>query len=1484
LLRTDSAPELFRRNCIATRLLASFAKRYGSEYLRETLQSLLQAIVEQQSNPATKLTFELDPTKAPIDTDASRNAANLRELCQAFLDAITQSSHLVPREFREFCHFLVQAVSARFPGAQTTAVGGFIFLRFFCPAIVAPETHRLVDPIQNKDLRRGLLLATKVIQNLANDVQFGTKEAFMTPLNNFLFTNRHKVSQFFANLARPPTPLPAPSKPVPSKHLDPADIARLHRFVADNLEKIGRDMMSVKQTKGLASPLAATPGEPLGTTTSPADSAVSPDVATAHQLLPSIGTSINNARGPSMDSLGSGSSRVDTDRRAYSVSSPPSSQAPHASMSSSSLAQDSGKLEAVGVDVIPTQPGRTSMELHSAPSTEGANGGGLVLQIQPSSHLSEIERLTKSRKLYDRLCGVVSQLGKPPEVTRSEQVIATAKGSANAEMYREFMRRTSHRNVDPIKAKKLFYQGGLSKEKRSVVYFIARRLIADATDMDLLMLHIFQIMEHVMNKPFDLLLDLTQFGHANEIQSQWIVQFVQLLPAQLTQNLHTIYMYNVNTAFKQYTKRLANTVLIKLGKRIVFPFNLNDLYAHINPAELELPKGTVSLETDNGVNISPVSRIFHMKSPMPTIIKITNEAIQITSLKKQEVCGMSSYFNDVYHISEVDDVTLITSPRHDETLVVVKFDRGNSSMTFSSPKYELIYKAIRSARNRFQLSKPAPISERVIRPNNVPGTLLNMALLNSGSDDPNLRLAAYNLLYALSLNFNFDVGNLLFNASGLCIPANNTNFIISISHKIAAVEPRFTLEFLTECFDGFRESSTPMKHLCLEYMAPWLPNLALFCRRGADHASSHYRHALAKTVDVIKVLVDLTVKESEMYPSVQAKIWRKIGRAEELLDVVLNFFVQYAVECGPFSRQAEVLGDTIVTLAAVNVRTAKLISRLRKLLVRTSINPARTLLEHPTWGEIAVLIRFSLMLMYNNPAAAQQYLPEIFFNLVMVIGIGPPSIRASVHGLVINVIQSLVASVTMNKADLKDLNSLVSQFSEPRFRLMFGLNQVSATAASVVGPGRVENDLPDATPLTSLEIIIQSLLSVLDCQTFPMDVANAWRARWMSLVTSTAFQYNIAIQPRAFVMLGCLASDEVDDDLLYQVLVTLRGALLAFDERDTNLVQSIVLCLTKLVDKLPEDSQFLPSLFWLALAILQIGQINLFTSALGLMDEILRSLDTQGVFTNRQPHKYLLSTRQPFEDTVAAIDGAQGVNFYTDFAFALATYLIKGLHHPTTKDTVLNVLHTFIGIHTNRENLSAAPRRITSQVLGAVVPLLPASAKNGELSELMWHLGLGDVHVDNPDVQDYYHQILDQFETPTETSAILLGSFLVAMLGLCEYEGEQLFLYRFLSEVATAFPGTFSLIYSSYLPKFNHALTSSQHVPTLEAIQSILIAVVRLPKPADGSSDKAPSHKDKLHELGFTGLLNCTTFDAMPPNTMKQNALLAATLVERIVS
>lgn len=49
------------------------------------------------------------------------------------------------RIFRYLCAHLRAKVLTKFPESKYSAIGGFFFLRFLCPAIVSPESYGLVD-------------------------------------------------------------------------------------------------------------------------------------------------------------------------------------------------------------------------------------------------------------------------------------------------------------------------------------------------------------------------------------------------------------------------------------------------------------------------------------------------------------------------------------------------------------------------------------------------------------------------------------------------------------------------------------------------------------------------------------------------------------------------------------------------------------------------------------------------------------------------------------------------------------------------------------------------------------------------------------------------------------------------------------------------------------------------------------------------------------------------------------------------------------------------------------------------------------------------------------------------------------------------------------------------------------------------------------------------------------------------------------------
>lgn len=64
-----------------------------------------------------------------------------------------------------------------------------------------------------------------------------------------------------------------------------------------------------------------------------------------------------------------------------------------------------------------------------------------------------------------------------------------------------------------------------------------------------------------------------------------------------------------------------------------------------------------------------------------------------------------------------------------------------------------------------------------------------------------------------------------------------------------------------------------LKHLCLEYMTPWLSNLVRFCKHNDDAKRQRVTAILDK-------LITMTINEKQMYPSIQAKIWGSLGQVQ----------------------------------------------------------------------------------------------------------------------------------------------------------------------------------------------------------------------------------------------------------------------------------------------------------------------------------------------------------------------------------------------------------------------------------------------------------------------------------------------------------------------------------------------------------------------------------------------------------------------------
>ncbi|KAI9005808.1 hypothetical protein CLU79DRAFT_712957 [Phycomyces nitens] len=1329
---TEQESTLFRGTTMPTRILSMYATMTCIDYIRITLQPAMEAI---NALGDSELTWELDPQKMGPDDDVYRNKKNIVNATELLLNAICSSVPNAPRAFRQELSLIGEAVRGRYPESKYMAVGGFVFLRLFAPAILSPEHAGFSKQAlpRNKNVAKIQLQATRVMQNLANNVLFGGKETHMIVFNDFLTNNIYNVTNFLRMISTV-TAEDEKQDQTNGIRMDQTSFSRIHRVLADNLERISRDLAGRK-----------------------------------------------------------------------------------------------------------------------------------------SSDQSNTFSILEKKKTIDKLTNLLGQLGRPSESSHSEQYIARNYALAkNNHYYSEFVRRNNHRDLASISSKNIFFQGGTSKGKNPVFYLITRNVDAETCDFELLVYYMLRVMEPYLNNPFELILDMTQFKATNEIPSSWMTQFFKLIFTEMNDYLVTVYVYNPNLQLTRYFNKLPRSLINKLVKRTRFILGLTELHEYITPSEVRLPKMTTDMEEEKSTVFFPVTKWVNLKSAVPVIVKVGKFYIHIITVRKQEILyNLNSQLKEVYHISEFEDM-IATSSQGSENGgdMSIKYDHGKATMILSSPKRDSLLSLLRYKKQRYETSKPGGGNERAIRPSDVPGRLLNMALLNIGSDDPILRLSAYNLLYSLSLSFRFDIGNQLLNVKDLCIPTNSSDFIISISESLASTESHLTLEFINECFVGFNKSNDTMKQLCLDYMAPWLKNLSVMGRsisgEGAKNAS--------KTKDVLRLLIEMTVKRVDMYKHIQAKVWKTLAQVDSMIDPILDEFVKYSVNHGVGSPQAESMADTFVTMTSVTVR-GKVVSRLRKIIQYTSTDPCETLAKHPAWPEISVLLRFVLMLSFNNVGPVKPYLPEIFHIVSLLAATGSNFVRASVHELVVNVIHTLCTGMPIGEESMKKLHFLLNDVCESKNRVYFGLTKHHAKAFTITQD--TMHELSETINLSSLENIARILLEVLNIGAPSTDVANMWRARWMGLVVSTAFQFNPAIQPRALVILGCLAQDEVDDDLIYQILVALQGAFTIFNSLDSSLMISIMMCLRNIIDNLPADSRYLLPLFWLAVALVQMSFPATFSTAVEFLQSVLRALDARKMFQNRGMVEVLLEARKPFADIAHELDVMSGVSFESHFSFAIAGILLKGIKNCDPKDIVFQCLTTFLEIDCKR---SSEQYIVEARTLGYLAGLLPMAAKNNALRELLRLAGINDVDLDSIEFSSSYVRIFDTLEIPDNTTALLLVSLLVNMLNSADNEAERLFLYSFLAEAAIAIPEVFALVYESLLPKMNQMVVSSQNYAVIEAVKSILTTACS--EPAFSQSMDRQSQRLYLEELGFPALSD-PTLGAAKTN-VAANAQLARVLLGRL--
>lgn len=502
-------------------------------------------------------------------------------------------------------------------------------------------------------------------------------------------------------------------------------------------------------------------------------------------------------------------------------------------------------------------------------------------------------------------------------------------------------------------------------------------------------------------------------------------------------------------------------------------------------------------------------------------------------------------------------------------------------------------------------------------------------------------------------------------ATDLAVPLEPTRFIVNISRELARTEPQLISDFLTEFFVSWQVLPEEQKPLSLECMAPWLSALRTSVMTGDTDGKGW-----EKVASLFRKFIDLVVLDQGSTHALDHYVWPAVAQDELLLEIFLDE-LKTSLSYSARAETLSTLSAVMVGIGTISLRS-RIFSRLRKALNRSSLRPTRLLPDNVVWPEICDLLQFCLALLFNSGVQSQMFLPEVFHVVTMLWNTGGQGVRLVACKLLVNTIHAVCSSFTLDDARVLRLRASLDLLCEPRG----GRSALPSTLVHDGAPAAPTAQEPEPTSLAATGSLAAVLLDVCSDAALSVDMANAWRARWMSLVASTAFQ-NPAVQARAFAVMGYLAR-EVDDDL-YQVLIALRGSVCQFGEDgNSEMLVSIVTSLAKMMAKLPSASRYGVQLFWLAMLLVRLVPLGLFNCAAQFLEAVLTSIETVGNMRGERVVPLVLQSRSQLEEAALPLDDAYGIRFDEAFHFAVCASLVRRLTEAGTRLAAIRVLSSLL--------------------------------------------------------------------------------------------------------------------------------------------------------------------------------------------------------------
>uniref|UniRef100_A0A6B2L1E0 Ras-GAP domain-containing protein n=1 Tax=Arcella intermedia TaxID=1963864 RepID=A0A6B2L1E0_9EUKA len=230
----ESVETLFRGNSMGTKALDFYMKLVASRWL-DCLRPIVQNIL------ATEFNCEAREGKLAPEDSLDSNLKNLENYFTLTIQAIFASVRECPISLRKICYHIRNAVQETYPDdpiVPYTAVTGFIFLRFFVPAIMTPKLFGLAGEFYTGTADRTFTLVASLVQKLANFSLFEPHEAHLDRINPVLEREQENLKKFLHVICD--SPHPHDEKAISFKNAFDIDleVARLCRQFSDDLNPL----------------------------------------------------------------------------------------------------------------------------------------------------------------------------------------------------------------------------------------------------------------------------------------------------------------------------------------------------------------------------------------------------------------------------------------------------------------------------------------------------------------------------------------------------------------------------------------------------------------------------------------------------------------------------------------------------------------------------------------------------------------------------------------------------------------------------------------------------------------------------------------------------------------------------------------------------------------------------------------------------------------------------------------------------------------------------------------------------------------------------------------------------------------------------------------------------------------------------------------------------------------------------------------------